>query len=1547
MPPKTLFTFTRDTRSKNQKPRLLHFQRHKQAHSSHCHRKMSAKGKEVATGSKRKHSDGDGSGGGRKRNNRAVLRFFEDSADLDEDEEESDFSDLEEEEPDIELKLKKEPAKTPNIPFVPKEEVMYEEEFDKMMEERYRDGSTFVRYAEDVYEAKTVERDSILTSSRDPIVWKVKCMVGRERHSAFCLMQKFVDLKSLGTKLQIISAFSVDHVKGFVFIEADKQCDINEACKGLCSIYSTRVAPIPKNEVSHVLSVRSKSNAVREGMWARVKSGKYKGDLAQIVTVNDARKRATVKLIPRIDLQALAQKFGGGVSMKNAATPAPRLISSSELEEFRPLVQHRRDRDTGLFVEVLDGLMLKDGYLYKRVSVDSLSCWGVVPSEEELLKFQPSENTESDNTEWLKQLYGSPKKKRIIGIDKGGEKGESSSGSGIQHSFELYDLVCFSRKDFGVIIGMEKDDYYKILKEGPEAPVVVTVARNDIKKGPSDMRFTALDHRTKIISVNDMVKVVEGPLKDRQGTVKQIYRGIIFMHDQNETENGGYFCSKAQLCEKIKLSFDVCNEKGGESSSFSFEDIPSSPKSPLSPKRPWQTKDNNWDFNRGEKDGMFSIGQTLRIRVGPLKGYLCRVLAIRYSDVTVKVDSKHKIFTVKCEHLSEIRGKSSATPLSEDPGSSSFKPFDLLGTEGGSKGWTDGAGTSADGDRWNAGGITAESEDGWNKTSTNIESSGGTSGGWGKAADSSKDSGDGWGQAKLDPGNSTLDAAAAWNKEKNVAENPTSSWGDVATAKNQQDSWTSKDTVESRSWEKSKSFTAGEDNLSKSTGWNQQKSQNKWDTWRSTAEAQNKNTVQGDSWGKAKDSSVGGKVDWKSSTATAEKPTKSWGNEGGSWAQESKSTDEASDWMNGKVDGANQTANWSNQKNQSEDAAGWTTGGSGSQSQTDNWNKPKSSGADGGSSWGKQGKPETFDADGGSSWNKKGESSLEKQEGGSSWGKQGGASSWGKQEGGSSWSKQDGGSFNKVDRCQDSGGWNKSFDGGRGSDGRRGRGGGRGGRDQYGRGRSFGAGQSSDWNRGEGNNWTGDGTSKSPPAWSNDQAGGWGKKPNTSWGDNGPGWNKSHGADAKIGESKSHDSEWGKKGNWNSASGDSGGNAGSSWGKKSNWNSGSNNGDGNQDSGWGNKSSLNLESGDANQSSGWGKKSNWNSSSGDGQGSSGWGKKNSWNQDSFTASGEDQSEVSGDRAGGGSWRGGFRGRGGSDRGGFRGRGERGGFGGRNGSERGGYGGRGRSDRGGFGGRGRSDRGGFGGRGGSDRGSFGGRGRSDRGGFGGRGRRDNSSDWNNNDSGEDKAFDWKNGANNSGGWKTSGGGSWKQGGDDKGQFESWNSGSGATGNQPGGWSSLGSGWNQSAKTGGSEAGGWNKGGDSNSEAAGKAGNNWNSDSSGGGRRTSWNQSSQEGRVSNDVGDGWKKEQDSNAQGQGGGWGSQGGWSKGAGSGNTDTSGDQVKIWNSSSGGQSSGWSQSKEAKEGTNAGGEPTDPWGKASASNWGNKGDGGSSKGGW
>lgn len=87
--------------------------------------------------------------------------------------------------------------------------------------------------------------------------------------------------------------------------------------------------------------------------------------------------------------------------------------------------------------------MLKDGYLYKKVSIDSLSCWSVMPSEEELLKFTPAERKESDNFEWLSQIYGEEKKNLVVKPDTSGGKGEGSSMSVTGNTLETYSLVCF------------------------------------------------------------------------------------------------------------------------------------------------------------------------------------------------------------------------------------------------------------------------------------------------------------------------------------------------------------------------------------------------------------------------------------------------------------------------------------------------------------------------------------------------------------------------------------------------------------------------------------------------------------------------------------------------------------------------------------------------------------------------------------------------------------------------------------------------------------------------------------------------------------------------------------------------------------------------------------------------------------------------------------------------------------------------------------------------------------------------------------------------
>ncbi|XP_052730775.1 protein RNA-directed DNA methylation 3 isoform X2 [Vigna angularis] len=1483
--------------------------------------KGKGKGKEVAgkasTG-KRKASFDDDKTGGRFKS--AAMKFIDDAADVD-DSDDSDDSDLSEESDfgddssdeafDSSPRRMSEPGPS-NFPRVPKEELVDEEEFDRILEERYADPSRFIKFA-DEFDDKGNNSYSIHDAVMElmPNIWKVKCTVGRERLSALCLMQKFADLFSLGTVLKIKSAFAVDHMKGFVYIEAERQCDINEACQGIPGIYVTRVALVPNSEVYHLFSVRNRTPEISEGMWARIKGGNYKGDLAQVVAVNNTRKKVTVKLIPRIDLQALAAKFGGGYSRQKVAVPAPRLISSSELEEFRPLIQVKRDRETGKVFEVLDGLMLKDGYVYKKVSPDSLSLWGVVPTEEELLKFGTCENNESKDLEWLAQLYGGKKKKRVIRPNKGGGKGESSSDLGVGNDFELYDLVCFGKKDFGVIVGMDKDDIYR----------------------------------------------------GKQGIVKHIYRGIVFLHDGNEEENGGYVTCKSNMCEKVKLDAGDFSGKDSEPGPLFFEDQPSSPRSPLSPKKPWQARENNREFNRGDSNNMFNIGQTLRIRIGPLKGYLCRVIALRRADVTVKLDSQQKVLTVKCEHLSEVQGKSAAISSRGDPDSSSSKPFELLGGEGSSGGWLNGVGTSTGSGGWNAAGASSERGTWSNDSAPSLLKPDSSLNPF-----SSKGAEDSPWETKSNSNQNSPWVAAV--EKTGVASNPENSggcWG------NGGGSW---------GLAERKTGSVGDDN--QNSNWNTTKISEKESSGWNSVQKSNETSLTG--WGDGngfKSGSDEGNLTsnwrgWESGTSGVKV-----GNPSGS--SDINASKDAG-WSNkpnkegSEPSGMGTKSNWNasgyssrDVEEEGKDQGGWSAGNT-SDGPAVGFGQAENSGSDLGKD---------------SKWNAVSDGTGANQ--GNGWGQK------------SNWNS---GSWNDSNEKKSTSG-NSHWSSGRTEPGNQ----------------DSNLDMKSNWNSGSSGNWASDSKNSNCNPGSDNSNENPDRGNNDNWNSNkrfssagneskNSSWSSRH-PDTGI-----NDSSWGNKSNWNSGSGDA--NQNNSWKNNSSWSAGSSdkqlnseNEGSNENSrgvGGGNWRGWNSGSGDANQNNTWKSNSSWSAGSSDNQ-----------------LNGENEGSNENSRgAGGGNWRGGYQGRGGSDRGGFRGRGfrgrgdrggfggrgDRGGFGGR--GDRGGFGGRGdrggfggRGDRGGFGGRGDrggGDRGGFGGRGdrgGGDRGGFGGRGRSDKEGFGGRwgsgggrgrGRSDQSGSWNNRrDSSEDGSSDWKKGPGNVEGWSNSNGSqasnqdtgdkkkkSWSQENADK-EHPSWNRGGGSEER----WSSASGGandnrsqawkhdtgdkdrqswsqgnadkespsWNQgggnkpkwSSADGGANDSGWNQGGGSKkswSSVSGEANDNvsqaWNQvnadkDRSGwnqGGNKQSWssasgandNWNSNESRQATCASLKKSTAEETNVQ--------DGGWNKGS---SSNTTG--VLKWGQSSSaadnGQSSSWKESAEGAAGS-----------------WGKKNDG-VVKGGW
>ncbi|XP_022851445.1 putative transcription elongation factor SPT5 homolog 1 [Olea europaea var. sylvestris] len=684
------------------------------------------------------YGGGGGGHGGKRQKNRGLSNFFDEEAqvDSDEDEEEEegedDFIDTGADIPDeVDRRIHRRP-------LLPREDEQEDiEDLQRRIQQRYA-RSRDVEYDE---EATDVEQQALLPSVRDPKLWMVKCAIGREREVAVCLMQKCIDK---GPEMQIRSAIALDHLKNYIYIEADKEAHVREAVKGMRNIYPSKVMLVPIKEMTDVLSVESKAIDVSRDTWVRMKIGTYKGDLAKVVDVDNVRQRVTVKLIPRIDLQALANKLEGReVPKKKAFTPPARFMNVDEARELHIRVERRRDPATGDYYENIGGMMFKDGFLYKTVSMKSISTLNVQPTFDELEKFrQPDETGDGDMSSLstlfanrkkghfmkgdrvivvkgdLKNLKGSVEKveedtvhikphekglpktlaisdrelckyfdpgnhvKVVSGATEGAtgmvvsveghvvnivsdttkdllrvfadnvvESSEVTSGITRIGDYELHDLVLMDDNSFGVIIRVESEAF-QVLKGVPERPDVALVRLREIKY-KIDKKLFAKDRYKNTLSVKDVVKILDGPCRGKQGPVEHIYKGILFIYDRHHLEHAGFICAKSESCMMVGGS-RANGDRNGNSLASRFNHLRTPPRAPQSPMRtPRGGPINLGGRHRGGRGHDALVGTAIKIRLGHYKGCKGRVVDVKGSSVRVELESQMKIVTVDRSHVSD------------------------------------------------------------------------------------------------------------------------------------------------------------------------------------------------------------------------------------------------------------------------------------------------------------------------------------------------------------------------------------------------------------------------------------------------------------------------------------------------------------------------------------------------------------------------------------------------------------------------------------------------------------------------------------------------------------------------------------------------------------------------------------------------------------------------------------------------------------------------------------------------------------------------------
>ncbi|MCL7031569.1 hypothetical protein MKW94_025758 [Papaver nudicaule] len=234
------------------------------------------------------------------------------------------------------------------------------EEFERRIYQRYNN-----LHDKEIDEAETndVEQRSLLPSVTDPKLWTVKCAIGREREAALCLMQKCIDRVP---GMNITSAIALDYLQNYIYFEAHKESHVREACKGLRMLDTRGIRLVPIKEMTDVVSAKGKAIDIVKDMWVRMKAGIYKGDIARVVSEPDMRRHVMVQLIPRVDLQAVADKLQGKKVSKRSFVPCPHLLNLDAARKLNIPVT------------------FSDGFLCKRVSIKSIDYANVKPTFDEL-----------------------------------------------------------------------------------------------------------------------------------------------------------------------------------------------------------------------------------------------------------------------------------------------------------------------------------------------------------------------------------------------------------------------------------------------------------------------------------------------------------------------------------------------------------------------------------------------------------------------------------------------------------------------------------------------------------------------------------------------------------------------------------------------------------------------------------------------------------------------------------------------------------------------------------------------------------------------------------------------------------------------------------------------------------------------------------------------------------------------------------------------------------------------------------------------------------
>lgn len=366
-------------------------------------------------------------------------------------------------------------------------------------------------------DSAVVPKRLLLPSVDDPSIWAVRCKEGKEREVIFSIMKRVEERMGTKDELGITSAFerggAQSVMKGYIYVEAQRQNDIMIALDGMLNVYPrTKMLLVEIKDMPDLLRVTKTPN-LEPGAWVRLrKPAKHSGDLAQVIDVTENGLEARVRFIPRLDYGARddpsAMMTADG-KRKRPGVPGPRppqrLFSEAEARKRHSrYIQGNPQTNTWTY----NGDDFENGFQVKDIKIQQLIVKDVNPTLEEVTKFASGAEDGTENLD-LKALAASLKDSNanvtylpgdVIEVYEGEQKGVVGKATNVQ----------------GDIVTLQ-------VTEGDLAGQTIEVPNKGLRK-----RFRTGDH----------VKVIGGSrYRDEVGMVVKIAEDrVTLLTDQSNTE---------------------------------------------------------------------------------------------------------------------------------------------------------------------------------------------------------------------------------------------------------------------------------------------------------------------------------------------------------------------------------------------------------------------------------------------------------------------------------------------------------------------------------------------------------------------------------------------------------------------------------------------------------------------------------------------------------------------------------------------------------------------------------------------------------------------------------------------------------------------------------------------------------------------------------------------------------------------------------------------------------------------------------------------------